>query len=95
MMLADQAARLLWHRLLGWPASASGRLCHRARGHGRGDRRRRALVLAILRSSILERAVRSTSIELANMEFSHSFDPKRMCGSFTGATTEAEKPDEL
>ena len=28
-------AILLWHRLLGWPASASGRLCHGDRGHGR------------------------------------------------------------
>jgi hypothetical protein len=25
----------LWHRLLGWPASASGRLCHGDRAHGR------------------------------------------------------------
>jgi len=29
----------LWHRLLGWPASESGRLCRGDRGHGRGDRR--------------------------------------------------------
>jgi len=43
MMLADQAARLLWHRLLGWPASEPRRLCHGDRAHGRGDRRRRAL----------------------------------------------------
>jgi len=33
----------LWRRLLGWPASESGRLCRGDRGHGRGDRRRRAL----------------------------------------------------
>src|SRR5713101_7309506 len=42
-------AILLWHRLLGWPASESGRLCRGDRGHGRGHRRRRALMLAILR----------------------------------------------
>jgi hypothetical protein len=41
-------AILLWHRLLGWPASESGRLCRGDRGHGRGHRRRRALMLAIL-----------------------------------------------
>jgi hypothetical protein len=35
MMLADQAVRLLWHRLLGWPASASGRLCHGDGAHRR------------------------------------------------------------
>jgi hypothetical protein len=39
----------LCRRLLGWPASESGRLCRGDRGHGRGHRRRRALMLAILR----------------------------------------------
>jgi hypothetical protein len=34
--------------LPGRPASESGRLCRGARAQGRGDRRRRTLVLAIL-----------------------------------------------
>jgi hypothetical protein len=38
----------LWQRLLGRPASASGRLCHADEAHGRGDRCRRALMLPIL-----------------------------------------------
>ena len=38
-------------RLLGWPASESGRLCHGHGGHEGGDRRRRALMLTILRRS--------------------------------------------
>jgi len=37
----------LWQRAPLGPASESGRLCHRDRDHGRGDRRRRALMLAI------------------------------------------------
>ena len=31
--------------LLGWPASESGPLCHGDAAHGRGDRRRRGLML--------------------------------------------------
>ena len=41
-------------RLLGWPASESGRLCRGDRGHGRGHRRRRALMLAILSSGLFK-----------------------------------------
>jgi hypothetical protein len=47
-MRALDASRMLCRRLLGWPASESGRLCRGDRGHGRGHRRRRALMLAIL-----------------------------------------------
>src|SRR5713226_1900968 len=41
-------AILLWHRLLGWPASESGRVWRGDRGHGRGHRRPLALMLALL-----------------------------------------------
>jgi hypothetical protein len=34
-------AAALWQRLLGRPASESGRLCHRDGGHEEGDRYRR------------------------------------------------------
>jgi len=37
-----------WHRLLGRPESEYGRLRRRDRAQGRGGRRRRVLVLAIL-----------------------------------------------
>jgi hypothetical protein len=36
---ARRSPRSLWQRLLGRPASESGRLCHGDGGHGRGDRR--------------------------------------------------------
>ncbi len=49
MMLHEPLCR----RLLGWPASESGRLCRGDRGHGRGHRRRRALMLAILLVTVL------------------------------------------
>jgi protein-S-isoprenylcysteine O-methyltransferase Ste14 len=47
----------LCRRLLGWPASESGRLCRGDRGHGRGHRRRRALMLAILYPHVLKAEV--------------------------------------
>jgi len=47
----------LCRRLLEWPASESGRLCRGDRGHGRGHRRRRALMLAILHATVQNRAV--------------------------------------
>src|SRR2546426_6760264 len=38
----------LWHRLLGRPVSEYRTLCQREGAHGRGDRRRRVLVLPTL-----------------------------------------------
>jgi hypothetical protein len=40
--------RPLCHRLVGRPVSESGTLCHGDGAHGRGGRRRRGLMLAIL-----------------------------------------------
>src|SRR5882672_7075851 len=39
---------LLCRRLLGWPASESGRLCHGDGGHEWGNRLRRSFMLTIL-----------------------------------------------
>ena len=50
----------LCRRLLGRPASESGRLCHGDGGHEGGDRRRRALMLASMkRLAVSSRRCRS------------------------------------
>jgi hypothetical protein len=49
---ASRSEEGLWQRLLGRPASESGRLRHDEGTHGSGARRRRGLVLPTLRQSI-------------------------------------------
>jgi hypothetical protein len=66
---ADFAVTLLWHRLLGRPASESGRLCHGDGGHEWGDRRLRAFVLTILLLPRVELvAQQQAAIERVSME---------------------------
>ncbi len=48
-----QRVALLCRRLLRRPAAESGRLCHANGGHEWGARRRRALMLPILLSTII------------------------------------------
>ena len=66
---ADFAVTLLWHRLLGRPASESGRSCHGDGGHEWGDRRLRAFVSTILLLPRVELfAQQQTVIERVSME---------------------------
>ena len=48
------AAPQLWHRLLQRSASESGLLCRGDGAHGRGARRRRALMLAVLKRRLYQ-----------------------------------------